>query len=119
MASQGVRRLHFRAAPHLLGKPPHRAKGTACSEETWWQSRLSARLCLLQVLGPGGLCLILCPLNIVCVCMWLVQSGLKLVSDVAKFLSGQVETNWFTSVIVSDKSAVASERSQVAKRTCS
>lgn len=55
----------------------------------------------------------------VCVCVWLVQSGLKLVSDVAKFLSGQVETNWFISVIVSDKSAITSERSQVAKRTCS
>ena len=52
-------------------------------------------------------------------CVWLVQSGLKLVSDVAKFLSGQVETNWFISVIVSDKSAITSERSQVAKRTCS
>lgn len=52
-------------------------------------------------------------------CVWLVQSGLKLVSDAVKFLSWQVETNWFTSVIVSDKSAVASERSQVAKRTCS
>ena len=69
----------------------------------------------------------LCPLSIVrarvcmcmCVCVWLVQSGLKLVSDAVKFLSGQVETNWLTSVIVSDKSAVASERSQVAKRTCS
>ena len=58
-------------------------------------------------------------LSTLCVGVWLVLSDLKLVSDVAKFLSGQVETNWFTSVIVSDKSAITSERSQVAKRTCS
>lgn len=102
----------LRAAPHLLANLHTERRGTACSEK-WRQSRLLARPSASCRTGPEGLYLI--PPSQHCVWgVWAVLSDLKLVSDVAKFLSGQVETNWFTSVIVSDKS-VAVERSQVAK----
>lgn len=93
----------FQSGASSLGKPPQ-SHGHCLFWGTWRQSRPSTPL---PPAGPGRKACTWYCLSTLCVGVWLVLSDLKLVSDVAKFLSGQVETNWFTSVIVSDKSAVA------------